>query len=534
MSILKVGDIKHESFTGTTQLKLDSAGRLLLGTTTEGHDNADDLTIATSGQTGITIRSASNQAGNIYFSDATSGSGESDGYISYTQSTNKMFFGVNQNLRMTIGAAGDVGIGTSTPAEKLDVIGNIKFGANSNGLIAEDGVQVVFKANIAGREAHIMTHDGNEDINLNPDGYIQFETAGSERMRIDSSGKVGMGETSMDALLVIKGASDAATTPSIRLKDGSDTREAWITNASGDLILVSGDDDNTPHCIINLLHNNLMTFSTANTERMRISSDGKVGIGTTSPQGGLHVQTGTITELNLWSSAGFGRSKFNLRARDTGSSIGLFQLTTESTVPSVSELMTIRNSGDVMFGTENNDSGGQAIGNNFGFVYQQSGHAIVRSGSTSVSGASGIAYTAKFVDTGTSKAFRVMLAQTEMGSISVGAGGTSFNTSSDYRRKENVVELTDAITRLKTLLPKRFNFIDEPSVTRDGFLAHEVTAVPEAVYGTKDAVEPEDNESSGAKKGDPIYQQLDQSKLVPLLVAALQEAIGRIEALEAK
>ena len=69
MSTLKVGEIKHESFTGTTQLKLDSAGRLLLGTTTEGHDNADDLTIATSGQTGITIRSASNQAGNIYFSD---------------------------------------------------------------------------------------------------------------------------------------------------------------------------------------------------------------------------------------------------------------------------------------------------------------------------------------------------------------------------------------------------------------------------------------------------------------------------------
>ena len=127
-----------------------------------------------------------------------------------------------------------------------------------------------------------------------------------------------------------------------------------------------------------------------------------------------------------------------------------------------------------------------------------------------------------------------MLAQTEIGSIGMGAGGTSFNTSSDYRRKENVVNLTGAITRLKTLLPKRFNFKDDPSVTRDGFLAHEVTAVPEAVTGTKDAVEPEDNEKSGVKKGDPIYQQLDQSKLVPLLVAALQEAIGRIEVLEAK
>ena len=114
MSTLKVGEIKHESFTGTTQLKLDSAGRRLVGTTTEGHDNADDLTIATSGQTGITIRSASNQAGNIYFSDATSGGGESDGFISYSQSVNKMFFGVNQETRMLIDSSGNVGIGTST------------------------------------------------------------------------------------------------------------------------------------------------------------------------------------------------------------------------------------------------------------------------------------------------------------------------------------------------------------------------------------------------------------------------------------
>ena len=116
-----------------------------------------------------------------------------------------------------------------------------------------------------------------------------------------------------------------------------------------------------------------------------------------------------------------------------------------------------------------------------------------------------------------------MLAQTEIGSIGMGAGGTTFNTSYDYRRKENIINITDAITRLKTLTPKRFNFKDEPSVTRDGFLAHEVTAVPEAITGTKDQVD---------SNNDPVYQQMDQSKLVPLLVAALQEAVARIEALE--
>ena len=148
--------------------------------------------------------------------------------------------------------------------------------------------------------------------------------------------------------------------------------------------------------------------------------------------------------------------------------------------------------------------------------------------------ANSVAFTAKTTDTGGCTALRCFSAQTQVGSVTFNSGGTAFNTSSDYRRKENVIDLTGAIARLKTLLPKRFNFIDEPSVTRDGFLAHEITTVPEAVWGTKDAVEPEDNENTGAKKGDPIYQQLDQSKLVPLLTAALQEAITKIETLETK
>ena len=110
------------------------------------------------------------------------------------------------------------------------------------------------------------------------DNNSQFEirdvTNSASRMRIDSSGKVGIGETSMDALLVIKGNSDASTTPSIRLKDGSDTREAWISNTSGDLVLANGGNDNTPHCKITLMDANIIYFSTANTPRIRIDSDG--------------------------------------------------------------------------------------------------------------------------------------------------------------------------------------------------------------------------------------------------------------------
>ena len=106
-----------------------------------------------------------------------------------------------------------------------------------------------------------------------------------------------------------------------------------------------------------------------------------------------------------------------------------------------------------------------------------------------------------------------------------GTTGIAYNTSSDYRLKENAVAISDGITRLKTLKPYRFNFISDASTTVDGFFAHEVTAVPEAIIGTKDEVDSDNN---------PVYQGIDQSKLVPLLTAALQEAITKIETLETK
>jgi hypothetical protein len=111
-----------------------------------------------------------------------------------------------------------------------------------------------------------------------------------------------------------------------------------------------------------------------------------------------------------------------------------------------------------------------------------------------------------------------------IGSVT-GENSISYNTTSDYRLKENVVAISDGITRLKTLKPSRFNWIVNPSTTVDGFLAHEVTAVPEAISGTKDEVD-ENNE--------PVYQGIDQSKLVPLLTAALQEEISKREALETR
>jgi hypothetical protein len=115
---------------------------------------------------------------------------------------------------------------------------------------------------------------------------------------------------------------------------------------------------------------------------------------------------------------------------------------------------------------------------------------------------------------------------TVVGSVSTNGSSVSYNTSSDYRLKENVTDITGATDRLKQLNPVRFNFIADADTTVDGFLAHEVQdVVPEAITGSKDAVDAD---------GNPVYQGIDQSKLVPLLVATIQELEARIAALEAE
>jgi len=133
-----------------------------------------------------------------------------------------------------------------------------------------------------------------------------------------------------------------------------------------------------------------------------------------------------------------------------------------------------------------------------------------------------------------------------IGSINCTNTATVFNTSSDYRLKENVNYTWDATTRLKQLKPARFNFIvDDTNTLVDGFLAHEVSSiVPEAITGDKDAMTAEvlyvegDELPEGKSVGDVKTasvidpQGIDQSKLVPLLVKTIQELEARITALE--
>jgi hypothetical protein len=120
-------------------------------------------------------------------------------------------------------------------------------------------------------------------------------------------------------------------------------------------------------------------------------------------------------------------------------------------------------------------------------------------------------------------------ARVTAGNISSNGATTTYNQTSDYRLKENVVALTGASERLSLLRPVNFDWKEGFGGTQpkgEGFIAHELQEVcPLAVQGEKDAVD---------DKGNPKYQGIDQAKLVPLLTAALQEAIGRIETLEAE
>ena len=159
----------------------------------------------------------------------------------------------------------------------------------------------------------------------------------------------------------------------------------------------------------------------------------------------------------------------------------------------------------------------------------------------------------QWVSNGTNNTIRAsfQVSGTQYGYINVATTGTVYSTSSDYRLKENVVPLTNATERLKQLNPLRFSFIpDETSRIVDGFLAHEVQdIVPEAIIGAKDAMRDEEYEVTSAVTDDdgnvvteavmgtrsvPDYQGIDQSKLVPLLTAALQEALDEITDLKAR
>ena len=151
--------------------------------------------------------------------------------------------------------------------------------------------------------------------------------------------------------------------------------------------------------------------------------------------------------------------------------------------------------------------------------------------------------------TGAADVMRMDNANGRVGSITVDGSATAYNTSSDYRLKTDAQPMTGASARVQALNPVNFEWIASGDRV-DGFLAHEAaTVVPESVTGTKDAMMDEEYEVTAAVLDDdgnettpavmatrsvPDMQGIDQSKLVPLLTAALREALTKIDAMETR
>ena len=312
---------------------ITTTGRLLLGTTTEGHTDADDLTIATSsGYAGITLRSPSDQGGAIYFSDATSGAGEYDGQILYSQSSRTMQLITANNPRLTLDSSGNLLSGTTSSS----LLSN--FNTNAGGLVLDDIG--------SGATAFLATH-GDKQIFLGNDtsanylwGYsnhnLLFGTNNQTRLTITSTGTVGIGTSSPSNLLHCSRTSTTAYSSSSTTNDS--TVLLQNLGAAGHSTLEfqckSSGTTQTGKATISAFTEaassraTSLTFGTRNAssameERMRINSVGRVAIGTTVPSE-LFTINGADQSALIRTSNAVGTAKLKFEADGTNyAGIGL-------------------------------------------------------------------------------------------------------------------------------------------------------------------------------------------------------------------
>ena len=327
-------------------------------------------------------------------------------------------------------------------------------------------------------------------VESNNNANMLFVDGGNDRVGIGTSSparKVQIQDTSASVYLAVTSANN---------------------NAAG--IMFGDTDDETMGRVTYDNTNNSMQFWTNDSQKMLIDSSGSLLVNRTSKVASekLSVKgeiragyTGSDQQVYL----GVDGANAYLGTSESG-----FALKFEA---GGSERMRINSSGHLVI----SDSGRITQGSNVGTSSGTGGYELIQD--------SNAVRMNWYNDAGATRTVQYFYYEgTERGSIQVLAGSTSYLTSSDYRLKENVDYTWDATTRLKQLKPARFNFTNDTGNTVDGFLAHEVSSlVPDAISGTKDEVDSE---------GNPKYQGIDHSKLVPLLVKTIQELEARITTLE--
>jgi hypothetical protein len=384
------------------------------------------------------------------------------------------------------GSDGFVGVGVTAPSYPLEV----QSGGVGTVLRAGTAFVSIDSVGSAASPSLIFNGDGDTGIWRAASDTLAVATGGTERMRIGSSGNVGIGTTAPTALLELaSGAPTLTLNATSQATNKKKVRLAVSQFTSGDFHIQQMNDNGT----------------TVALNAFTIKNGGNVGIGTTSPSSGYKLDVNGKIII----SQGDAEIRFNAGGGWIGNA------STANTVvigTSGSERMRIDASGNVLVGKTASN-------------FASAGIELLATDVVTITRSAATPLNVNRIGSSAGAAIIMHYNGSDVGSIDVAASSTSYNTSSDYRLKENVDYDWDATTRLKQLKPARFNFIvDETNTLVDGFLAHEVSSiVPEAITGTKDEVD--DN-------GDAVMQGIDQSKLVPLLVKTIQELEARITALE--
>jgi hypothetical protein len=270
-----------------------------------------------------------------------------------------------------------------------------------------------------------------------------------------------------------------------------------------------------------------VTTDTQPSERMRITAAGDVVIGMTANSvsaGGsrtcVSVNGGTDCVMDYYNGGSlvghiYALSGTEFRLAALNSSTPMTFLTNSS------ERMRILTGGQFLIGTTNaNDAAG--LGHRM-IIEHVGGSSEYGLGIRALANTTNLV---TFVNGGNAVA----------GSITLGTTTVAFNTSSDYRLKSNVVSLQNATGLINLLKPSEFDWYDGSRGV--GFIAHELQEViPSAVHGEKDAIKRHANgapELTDSGQEIIIPQQVDHSKLVPYLIAAVQELSSRVKELEAK
>jgi hypothetical protein len=482
---------------GSVDLYHDNSKKL--ETTSTGIDVTGTVTAtgATTTNSGLLLQSSSvtKSALNVAATANQGINGTAAGDLYNWTTGGKILWSTNSgtNAHLVLDSSGNVGIGTSSPSQKLSIVES-GGSARMELLSGTSGTSIIDMGDTSDADIGGIRYENTNNAML-------FRANNDERMRIDSSGNVGISNTTPSSFF--------AGARNLVVGSGSGNQGMTIfsgTSSIGNIKFADGTGSDAAKSAGGIRYDhssNFMRFDTNDgTEAMRITSGGSVGIGTSSPTGKLHIKATSDSvndALRIESSI---NSHYYTLSSDAGN--GSFRITKNGT-----ERMRIDSSGNVLVGTTDTSP----FNNTSGTGTSLSGGDVQIASSSSES-----LYLNRIGSDG--RVVSIRKGGSFIGGIDVSTSQVTYNQTSDYRLKENVSYTWDATARLKQLKPARFNYIVDPDNIVDGFLAHEVSeACPSAITGEKDAVDADGNI-------DP--QCIDHSKLVPLLVKTIQELEARL------